>query len=232
MSSARGSQMYQTINKTARGFVSSMKPSQKDTNKLDTSAIRSTLSPSFTVRWGPNAHVSTIPELQAKLDAEGFIQHLQSMAAVWKTWRSEVSGVCVDEHKKSAVVRCRMVFTSLVGESIGNDMIWILNTNSTGDKIMWACEYLDVAAIEGMKARVAESKASEEQTATIKKMGEQKAQLREMEEKMASLKGREEQMTALKKGLGHGLTPVKAGMGPTTPPATPIDAPQPVSPLF
>jgi ketosteroid isomerase-like protein len=87
------------------------------------------------------------------------------MSPKLETWRIEVKDVCVDEGKKSAVVRADFHMQAKGDpEAVLNEIVFWVYMNETGEKVVKSTEFVDPAATGELMKRMKAAQASSEQS--------------------------------------------------------------------
>ena len=108
--------------------------------------------------WGHRHFVSTKPGLQGERSGDGFVTHMSSMTPGLKTWRIEITDLCVDVEHRSVVVRADYYMTPGVGEAVVNDIVLWMSMDESGEKIVRCTEFLDPVATEELGRRMRAAK--------------------------------------------------------------------------
>lgn len=129
-------------------------PKTPGSNEVDGEAILSNLAPEYKHDFGHSYFVSTKPPLQGAKDGNGFVTHMSGMAPMLQTWDIKVTNTCVDAERRSAVVRADFFMTPKGGEMIVNDIIFWMNMDESGKKLVKLTEFVDPAASAELGARM------------------------------------------------------------------------------
>jgi len=158
------SQLYTTIQNTARSFVDGTNPEQPGGN-TPTIANSPRTSECLT-SFGPSFLVSKRPPLQGAITNDEFVKHMSMMTPMLQTWRIEVQRILVDEHKKEASVLA-MYYMTPKGEgdaesrTVHHEISWWLKMTDDGKLVERAIEYVDGAAAARIQELVGEYKKSQ-----------------------------------------------------------------------
>jgi len=158
------SDLYTTIQSTARSFVDGTNPEPSGTNKP--SIKHSPRTDDCLTSFGPSFLVSKRPPLQGTINNDEFLAHMGMMAPMLETWRIEVQRILVDEHKKEASV---LAIYYMIPKGEGNaesrtvhhEISWWLKTTDDGKLVERAIEYVDGAAAARIQELVGEYKKSQ-----------------------------------------------------------------------
>ena len=138
--------LYDTLGTTARKFINSLSPSTPGSNDPGSAAILSNLAPNFHSDFGHSFFVSTRPHLQGQKSGNDFVERMKFMAPKLQTWRIEITDVMVDPRKKRATVRGDFHMTVTAGETVVNDLVFLLGMNEEGTKVASVTEFVDAEA--------------------------------------------------------------------------------------
>lgn len=147
--------LYSKLHNTAKSWVLSTSPVTPGSNKQDHGHILSHLTPDAKIEWGHANFLSTAPHLQGSKTGQEFIDHLSSMAPMLETWKIDVSDVCVDKERKSAVVRADYyMYAKGDADAVRNEILFWVYMNEEGEKVVRSTEFIDPTAAGALKAKM------------------------------------------------------------------------------
>ena len=120
---------YTALRTAALAFVTAQSHNPSLEERMDTAALKNSVTPTFSHTFGPSHFVSLTPKLQGAFGIDAFIAHLRGMVPALERWEVEVEGVCVDEVEESVVVRVGYVMWvkgAGEGEGVRNEGVWWL----------------------------------------------------------------------------------------------------------
>lgn len=160
------SNKHTALKKAALAFIYAQSHHATMEVKLDITALRQCVTPSFSHVFGPNYTVSRAPKLHGAFTIDSFIEHLSSMTPVLETWDIQVRCIVVDEIGESVVIRASYgMWVKGAEEKVENDVVWWLELEerrsgnelgeetdgSTGWKVRRSTEMVDGAAMRRIK---------------------------------------------------------------------------------
>lgn len=150
---------YDTLEQTARDWVTSTRPRTTGSNDPDYDHIRSLLAPNAILRFGHMYFVSTAPHLQRDESPEDFVSRLKSMSPVFQTWQIDITDVNVDERKKSAVVRAVFHMQAKNDpEVVQNEILFWCKMDEKGEKVLQSTEFVDPVALQALGPKLTKAK--------------------------------------------------------------------------
>lgn len=153
---------YDTLDQTARKWVTSTRPKTHGSNDPDYDHILSLLAPHAILRFGHMHFVSTAPHLQRDESPEDFINRLKSMSPAFQTWAIDIADVNVDVRKKSAVVRAVFHMQAKNDpEVIQNEILFWCQMSEKGEKIVQSTEFVDPAALQALAPKLKKAKMAD-----------------------------------------------------------------------
>lgn len=142
--------LAQTVEKHMQAIL----PKTPGSNDVDAEAILSNLAPEYQHDFGHSYFVSTKPHLQGEKDGNGFVQHMSGMATWLQTWDIKIRNTCIDDKRKSAVVRADFYMTPKGGQTIVNDILFWIALDESGRKLVKLTEFVDPVASAELGARM------------------------------------------------------------------------------
>lgn len=127
---------YTALKTAALAFITAQSHNPSLKERMDTAALKNSVTPTFSHTFGPSHFVSLTPALQNTFTIDDFINHTQRMTPALEKWEVGVEGVSVDEVEEEVVVRVGYVmWVKGVGEGEGvrNEGVWWLGMEETGE---------------------------------------------------------------------------------------------------
>jgi len=132
----------------------------QNSNEPDPERFYANLAPDFRFSWGHNFFVSKTPFLQHPVDGEGFVKHQSAIAPSLATWWIEPTKTCVDVEQRSAVLRGNFYMVAKgQSEPVVNDIIFWVEMDEEGKKVVKAMEFIDPTASAELGERIKASKS-------------------------------------------------------------------------
>lgn len=139
---------------TIDNHMTAILPHPRGTNTVDRAAILANLAASYKHDFGHSYFVATRPPLQGEKDGPGFVAHMSGMAPALQTWDIRVTQRCVDAARRSAVVRADFYMTPRGGETVVNDIVFWMQMDESGEKLVRVTEFVDPVASAELGARM------------------------------------------------------------------------------
>jgi ketosteroid isomerase-like protein len=118
---------------------------------MNFSLLSSLCAPDFQHSWGHNYVVAQNPRIQGTQSFELFVAHLESMLAHLESWEAVVTDVTVDEVQRKVVLRVGfMMVVRGAGETVENDLVWVLEMDREG-RVWKSREFVDGVAAGRIK---------------------------------------------------------------------------------
>lgn len=97
--------------------------------------------------WGHRAYVASRAPVLKRMNNDEFLAYIAGHPDVVDKMTSTVHEILVDEVKRSATL-CMSFFLHVRGrpQPIEQDMIWLIDTDETGERITRTVEYVDAVA--------------------------------------------------------------------------------------
>jgi len=151
---ATAASIYDELAQTAENHMRAVLPKTPGSNDVDSAAILSNLASNYRQDWGHSYFISTRPPLQGERDGQGFVDHMSGMAPMLETWSIDVTNTCVDTEKRSVTVRADFHMKPKNGDEVLNDIIFWMNMDETGRKLIKVTEFVDPIASAELGARM------------------------------------------------------------------------------
>ena len=146
--------MYDKLAKTAKDALLACLPKTKGSNDPDSDAILANLAPDFYMDFGHQFFVSTLPPLQGRKDGPGFVSHMSGMAKSLQTWSINITNQAVDVEKRTVVFRTDFHMVPKGGEEVLNEIIFWLEMDGSGKKVVHYTEFVDPVASAELAKRM------------------------------------------------------------------------------
>lgn len=120
---------YTALKTAALAFITAQSHNPSLKERMDTAALKNSVTPTFSHTFGPSHFVSLTPALQNTFTIDDFINHTQRMTPALEKWEVGVEGVSVDEVEEEVVVRVGYVMWvkgAGEGEGVRNEGVWWL----------------------------------------------------------------------------------------------------------
>lgn len=151
--------LYARLATTAQQWVTSTQPKTPGSNDLNTSRIRSRLSPDAILRFGHLHFVSTAPHLQKDESPDDFVNRLEKMSPALQTWSIDVADVNVDTDKKSAVIRAVFHMQAKNDpEVVQNEILFWCQMDDSGERVLQSTEFVDPVALQALGPKLKAAK--------------------------------------------------------------------------
>ncbi|KAF2242376.1 hypothetical protein BU26DRAFT_524507 [Trematosphaeria pertusa] len=157
-----------SLHATALEFLHSCDCDPSQPTRLNHARIHAIRAPGYTHTFGPSYFVSVTPPLQGTLSTDGFIAHMERMLPMLESWDTTVTDVCVDEARRSVVVRARYGMRVKGAEvEVQNDIVWWLwmAEDEGVVKVERSVEFVDGVASGRLKEVMGEMKAKAKEEA-------------------------------------------------------------------
>ncbi|EME49841.1 hypothetical protein DOTSEDRAFT_164593 [Dothistroma septosporum NZE10] len=140
------SDLYNTLETTAMRFITSLSPATRSGNEPNRTGILSNLATNFQSDFGHKVFVSSKPHLQGQKSGQDFVNRMSFMAPKLETWRIDITDVMVDSRRQRAMVRGDFHMTVKGGQTVVNDLVFLVGMDEEGRKVVKVTEFVDAEA--------------------------------------------------------------------------------------
>lgn len=145
--------LYDKLLSTATSFLHAMRAATPGSNDASPEALRTHMHPDSQSSFGHKFFISSSPYLSSTKGREQFVTELAQMAAGFKTWTLDITDTCIDVRKRTVVARVELGMLPARGDEVLNDVVFWLEMDESGEKVVRSVEFLDAAATKELLAR-------------------------------------------------------------------------------